>query len=359
MPATKIGKKKNRALPALLCLLLLGAAALTLLPQLPAIPEAESSFLLPSPLETDDSQLPLPLRPQSSFPAAESSSTAPIEEEFIPSGQTGAILTTSYHGDAGGVFYIPVGNGFIKNNTELARDEVQQLLLEPLLLPLPAQKSEPLVLIVHTHTTEAYEISDGDTYDKAYTARSRDDSKNMNAVGEAMTRILREAGIGVIHDTTQHDYPSYNDAYANSRRTIESYLEKYPSIQIVLDVHRDAIEMEDGTRIKPMVEIEGKNAAQIMIISGCDDGTMNMPHWQSSLRFSAALQAQMENDHPGLTRPVLFCYRRYNMDLTPASALLEIGGHANTLEEAVYAGELCAQSLVRVVETLYEEEKDE
>ena len=82
-----------------------------------------------------------------------------------------------------------------------------------------------------------------------------------------------------------------------------------------------------------------------MIIAGCDDGTMNMPHWEENLRFGAALQNQLETDWPTLTRPLMFCYRKYNQDLTTGSLLIEVGGHANTLDEALYTGELIGKSL--------------
>ena len=95
-----------------------------------------------------------------------------------------------------------------------------------------------------------------------------------------------------------------------------------------------------------MAEIEGKKAAQLMLVAGCDDdGSLGMPQWQSNFRFSAALQDILETLYPGLCRPVFFCYRKYNMDLCPNGALIEVGSHGNTLEEAKYAAELLANGL--------------
>ena len=119
-----------------------------------------------------------------------------------------------------------------------------------------------------------------------------------------------------------------------------------------MDIHRDAIEQQDGTRIAPVANINGKNAAQVMIISGCDDGTMGYPNYFQNLKFAAALQSQMEADYPGLARPLLFDYRKYNQHLTTGSILLEMGGHANSLEEAVYAGELVGKSLANLLKKL-------
>ncbi len=181
------------------------------------------------------------------------------------------------------------------------------------------------------------------------TWRSTDNTKNMVAVGNALEKALRDAGIGVVHDTTQHDYPSYNGSYERSAETIKSYLEKYPTIKIALDVHRDAIQREDDLIVKPTVEINGRKAAQLMIITGSDDGTMNVPEWRENLRFAASLQDAIEQDTPELTRPIFFCYRKYNMDLTTGSLLLEVGSNANTLDESVYTAELVGKSLARML----------
>ena len=125
---------------------------------------------------------------------------------------------------------------------------------------------------------------------------------------------------------------------------MRSYLEWYPSIKVVLDVHRDAIQRDDGTRVKPVADIGGMKAAQVMIICGADvDG--NLPNFKQNLRFASRWQDKMESMFPGLTRPVLFDYRYYNQDLTTGSLLIEMGGHANTLEEAKYSGRLVGQAL--------------
>jgi stage II sporulation protein P len=121
-------------------------------------------------------------------------------------------------------------------------------------------------------------------------------------------------------------------------------LEQYPSIKVVLDIHRDAIS-GDGIAYQPYVEIDGKEAAQVMIISGCDDGTLGMPSYIRNFRFACRLQERLEGDNPGLTRPILFDYRHYNQDLTTGSLLIEVGSHCNTLEQAQYSGQLIGRSL--------------
>lgn len=261
----------------------------------------------------------------------------------------GAITAMSY-GVFNGDNYIDLSAGQVRNVTSVSNSVlIKESRSEPS-FAVP-KNGEPLVLIMHTHATESYEPRERDFYDKSFNSRTTDTSKNMIAVGDALTRQLEKAGIGVIHDTTLHDYPSYNDSYDRSRETVTKILEEYPSIQIVLDIHRDAIERQSGERIAPVAEINGKNAAQVMIISGCDDGTMGMPNYLENFRFACALQRQLETDWQGLTRPVLFDYRKYNQDLTTGSLLIEVGGHANSIDQAVYSGELIGKSLAKLLST--------
>ena len=122
----------------------------------------------------------------------------------------------------------------------------------------------PRVLIIHTHATESYTIEPGWEYTASSDYRTLDPEYNMIRVGEAMTRILEEAGIPVIHDTTLNDYPSYNGSYDRTRENIERYLEQYPSIQMVIDVHRDAVELLEGGQMATSATVNGKPSAQVM-----------------------------------------------------------------------------------------------
>lgn len=261
-------------------------------------------------------------------------------------------ITFMTYGHMNGEAYVDLdAAGQVRNVTSVSN---KMVLEESRLLPdfTVEKNGEPQVLIMHTHATESYEPYERDFYDASFNSRTTDRSMNMAAVGDKIAEQLEAAGIGVIHDTTLHDYPSYNGSYDLSRETVKKYLEEYPSIKIVLDVHRDAIERESGERIAPVAAVDGKNAAQVMIICGCDDGTMNMPDCMKNLRFACLLQRQMESDYPGLTRPVLFDYRKYNQDLTTGSILIEMGGHANSIEQAEYSGELVGKSLAKCLEEL-------
>ena len=199
------------------------------------------------------------------------------------------------------------------------------------------------ILIYHTHTTEAF----------AGSSRTQDNSQNVVAVGEEIKKQLEAAGFGVVHDTTCHDYPSYNGAYDRSGETIQRNLEKYPDIQVTLDVHRDAMGTQDGIRLKPTAMIQGKKAAQIMIISGCDDdGTLGFPDWEYNLRLGVRVQKSLSDLYPGLARPLSFCPRKYNEHMTKGSLLVEFGTEVNTLEEVKYSGQLFGKALAETLNQL-------
>lgn len=289
---------------------------------------------------------------ESSEPETSEPDAAPeikVEVPEVPEENRAALVHKTYAAGSSNI-YIPLENGYIKNCTSISRAEIEAQIQNPPYFTIE-DTDEPQVLIMHTHTTESYVPFTGDYYDKTMSFRSTDNSENMSVVGDRIARELEAAGIGVIHDTTQHDYPSYNGSYERSQETVEKYLAQYPSIKIVLDVHRDAIASGEDV-YSAEAEIEGKTAAQVMIISGCDDGTMGYPDYMKNLSFAAALQNQLEGDYPTLTRPVLFDYRKYNQQLTTGSLLLEIGSHGNTLEQAAYTGELIGKSLGRLLNSM-------
>lgn len=241
-----------------------------------------------------------------------------------------------------------LGGVAVKNSTATKKPDFEALLEAG----APIEKadfSEPTVLIFHTHTTESYlQVDDGVFY-KDYETRSADPGRNMVRVGDELCRVLEENGVGVIHDTNIYD-EYYNGAYARSRKTVLEYLEKYPSIQIVLDVHRDAIYYSDTVRCKPTAVIGGEKAAQVMIITGAEEGQItDFPDWEENLKFALALQKEAQEKYEGLMRPVYFCQRKYNMDTAKCSLLLEIGSDANTLEEACRSARMIGEALCELI----------
>ncbi len=268
----------------------------------------------------------------------------PAENEWTAGG---SIVRTTYGPYSGTSFFDLEGGGQVNNKTSVPNEKLMD---ESRCLPnfTLTDTSEPQVLIYHTHTTESFEPYVRENYDAAFNYRTTDETKNVVMVGDAIQAELEAAGIGVIHIRTIHDYPSYNGSYGRSRESILPVLEQYPSIKVALDIHRDAIATETEA-YQPFIEIDGKEAAQVMIISGCDDGTLGMPNYMKNFHFACCLQQQLETDHPGFTRPILFDYRHYNQDLTTGSLLIEVGSHGNTLGQVQYSGQLLGRSLTALL----------
>lgn len=300
--------------------------------------------MAPDEIETPSKTPPLPT------PSDEILSALPYPKNIED--KDGDIVTVHY-GNYTDSAYITLDNGGqIRNCTSVPNKTLKKASKQLPDIKVDLDSSEPQVLIYHTHTTESFEPYTRDYYDKSFSCKTTDTTKNMVAVGNAICQQLEDAGISYLHDTNVHDYPSYNGSYQSSRETVEEILEKYPSIKIVLDVHRDGIEKSDGTRLAPIAEIDGKRAAQIMIISCCDDGDEEMPNYMENFKYASLLQSQLETDYEGLTRPVLFDYRHYNQDLSTGGLLIEVGSHGNSIDEAVYSGELVGKSIVNSLKKL-------
>ena len=218
------------------------------------------------------------------------------------------------------------------------RPDIPSLLQQDADLVL-TDKTKPTILIYHSHTTEAYSLLDTGYYIES-DARSKDNARNVVRVGDELAAALEQAGFSVLHDTEIHD-TDYNSSYDESRAAVERYLEEYPSIEVTIDLHRDDITYSDKTKVKPTAVINGKKAARMMLIAGCEYGkVVNFPDWEYNLRFDLQVQQAVNREYAGLMRPILFSQRKYNMYETHNSFLLEVGTDANTLDEACYAARL-------------------
>ena len=209
----------------------------------------------------------------------------------------------------------------------------------------------PQILIVHTHATEAYTPDGTDVYTASDQARTLEEEDNMLRVGDEMERVFTEMGLSVVHDRTLHDYPQYNGAYTRSAQTVKDYLAKYPSIKIVLDVHRDALVGEDGTVYKAVTRIDGVDTAQVMLVIGHGQNGSN-PHWMENLTLACKLQMGMNTLYPTLARPMAFRASSYNQELSTGSLLVEVGTHGNTLQEALAGARLFARAAGQVLLSL-------
>lgn len=204
---------------------------------------------------------------------------------------------------------------------------------------------EPQVLVMHTHTTECY---DGDEMN-GETERNTDSERNVIAVGSVICETLEENGIKTIHDTTYHDYPSYQGSYARALTTIENQLKNNPSIKIVLDIHRDAFVYSDGTKLSVSCDINGMSTAQVMIVAGTDSMGLWHNNWRENLAFAAKIQNAAQIMYPGLMRPINLRTERFNEHATSGSLILEVGSNGNTLDEAKRGGRDAARAVAAVL----------
>ncbi len=221
----------------------------------------------------------------------------------------------------------------IKNQTGYKAD-IGSLLVGGPGLTLAAEG--PQVLIIHTHSSEAYTQSGLDKYEESDAGRTEDTRYNIVRVGDELAAVFEQAGLRVIHDRGIYDYPSYTGSYTRSGQAVADWLRDYPSIGIVIDVHRDALG-SNGTVYKTMAEEEGVCASQAMLLIGTDESGLAHGAWRENLALAVYLQQAVSAAHPTLMRPVQLVPQRYNQHLSTGSMILEVGSSGNTLQEALAA----------------------
>ena len=212
--------------------------------------------------------------------------------------------------------------------------DVQALLLSTLSWDLTG--SEPTVLILHTHATESYTQQPGEIYEESSNYRTLNASYNMLSIGEELASVLTAGGISVLHDRTLHDYPSYTGSYDHARQTIRAYLQAYPSITMVIDLHRDAMDLNTDPQLTTLATVNGNNSAQLMLVAGTDHN-VSYTGWKTNLSLGVKLTAVLEKMYPGITRPIQLRAQRFNLDMTPGSLLVEVGANGDTHQEAITA----------------------
>lgn len=243
-------------------------------------------------------------------------------------------------------------NSVYMRNTTSLEIKVKDLLNAKLQFKI-TKNNNPQVLIMHTHTTETFLQSQADYFTEDDKTRTTDNNKNMVKIGSIVAKKLNDNGIKTIHATDKHDYPEYTGSYSRSAQTVKKYLKKYPSIKIVLDLHRDSVSAGDGNKAKLVTEINGKKAAQVMLVMGSQSGSItNHPKWKENLKLALKLQQTIEVKYPTLARPLLLMSKSYNQPLSTGSVLIEFGTEVNTLSEATYSAELVGNSLVSLLNTL-------
>lgn len=190
---------------------------------------------------------------------------------------------------------------------------------------------EPQVLIVHTHATESYLPHSGGNF------HSKDDANTVRDVGDVMAAALEKKGIAVVHNKTLHDDPSYNNAYSRSYETTAQILKQYPSIQCVIDLHRDAVSSEAPAAT---VSVGGKTCAKYSYVVGTGAAT-----YSSNLAFIKSLNETAKSNYNGFTGNILERGYKYNQDLSSKYLLIEIGYNRNQIEDCRNTAEIVGNIL--------------
>ena len=218
-----------------------------------------------------------------------------------------------------------------------------RLLAQPLDWDLTGEG--PTVLIYHSHATESYTRSPGESYRESSAFRTLSTDYNMVSIGSRVARLLEEGGVTVIHDRQLHDSPSYNNSYIHSRASVQDYLAKYPSIRLVLDLHRDA-SGDNENQMTTAATVDGEKSAQIMLVVAAGTDVRPVPRWQENLALGLKLHVQMERIAPGICRYVNLRSSRFNQDLSPGALLVEVGAAGNTHPEALKAADVLAEAIL-------------
>lgn len=258
--------------------------------------------------------------------------TAPAETTPTPTEPTVVSVPTFSPDDADA---ITVSSGFSYTA------DLPALLSQPLSWDLTGE--DPTVLIIHSHGTESYT---GGGYEETSPYHTLDADHNMLSIGNYVAEILEAGGISVIHDTAIHDNPSYDLSYTNSRKSVQEYLKRFPTIRLVLDLHRDSYEDSAGNQIAHTVFSQGEALAPLMFVVGTDYGGLTHPNWQENLSLALKLQTQLEDLCPGICRNLNLRTQRFNQDLSVGSLLVEVGASGNTHAQALKAAEMLAKAIL-------------
>ncbi len=233
----------------------------------------------------------------------------------------------------------------VDSTTTMTREDLngKKLVTEDLSVDLDGDSGkEPLVLIYHTHGSETYKEEKGK-------------SGSVLDVGKALKKELASYGIASIHDTSIYDQVNgeldRNAAYDYAGDSVEATLKKNPSIQVVLDLHRDSV--EDSIHL--VTEVDGKDTAQIMFFNGVSRlksgelTNLKNPNKSSNLAFSLQMQLLAAKYYPDFTRKIYIKGYRYNLHLARRAVLIEVGAQNNTVSEAKNAMKPLAEMLYRLL----------
>lgn len=216
---------------------------------------------------------------------------------------------------------------------------------------------KPRVLIYHTHATEAYTPTKQFPYDALFNEERTDQNdRNIVAVGTKLAEILsKEYGISVLHVTTNFEPPKLGYAYDRSIVMMEKMLKEHPTIELFIDVHRDAWEREEGAQNeegRDYVVIDGEKVARLMFVVGTGEGKTGVgfkikPNYKQNYALALSITEKLDAYQKGLVKPIRVKTARYNQHIKGKALLVEVGHNANTLEEALNAVPYLAKAIAK------------
>ena len=185
------------------------------------------------------------------------------------------------------------------------------------------------VLIYHTHTHEAYQMTDQEAYTPLENWRTDDSGHNIVRVGDELTAELEKRGFEVVHDDTDFEQDDLSTSYS---RSLEALLQRGDEdYDLIIDLHRDAY--VEGAQLT--CSYAGRKSANLMVLIGKGDSFQEKPHFQENYALACALTEKINGLCPGLGREVMVKTGRYNQHFSDHSLLIEVGSNGNTLEEAL------------------------
>lgn len=297
-----------------------------------------------APQPTAAAEAPPPALPEREETREQSPDTGTVAAVIPPKGEGGGTVIEEQIGGGTALsdtVYMKNSSGFDRDFAALLQQKTDIRF---------ADTDEPQVLIVHSHTTESYMTYYAGYYNEGDCVRSTDTEHNLCVVGEVLANRLRAAGIGVIHDREVHDYPQYTGAYDRSGAVVQETVARYPSLRLVIDLHRDALQRDDTTKVKPTVTVGDEKAAQMMLVVGAAsyEDAPN-PYWETNVVLGLQLQSYLSGKYEGLMRPISFTESRYNQQMFPGFLLIEMGSDTNTFREAMYSAGLLGDALLHIL----------
>ncbi|MCL2084994.1 MAG: stage II sporulation protein P, partial [Oscillospiraceae bacterium] len=261
---------------------------------------------------------------------------APINDEPPPPDTGPPVIEVTLTAGTGSNF-LKSGDVVIRNETNIKVD-MDRVMSRKLDITLP--KGKPQILIVHTHAHEAFNTYGGE------------EAVTVVDLGARLAEFLTAQGFEVIHDATRYDLPDFNKAYSSALAGITKTLKEHPGIQVVLDIHRDAIQPAGDVARKPVATVDGEKAAQMMFVVGTNNSGLPHDNWPQNLCLAVSLQKLLAAGTPDLMRPINLRRERFNQHATRGSLILEVGSYGNDGAEAMLAIDLFAAKAAELFASL-------